>query len=392
MQPNYNNNRKNNARNILLIAAIALTLIIVVIIVIASMPGGNNLSDAQSNISSVITPTPYGTEVITPFYTPTKVPTVEPVTVDTPEPTSAPTPTSAPINMSKTYKKGDEGDDILTIQNMLIDMGFNPGVADGQFGSQLKDAIKNFQLYEKLDDDGIAGPTTINYLVNDWQEMTTIPQKQKTLQGVTIGIDAGHQQKENTSTEPVSPGSSKTVIKSSDGTYGRWTDAKEYVINLQIALKLKNELEALGATVIMTRETNNVDISNSQRAKQMNNANVDCWVQIYANGDDDKYKRGMMMLVPKDDCMDTTDSKVYGNSNSLSETLLNSTLNSTNAKDLGTLKVSSLASFNYSKTPVCLIAVGYLSNETEDKLLVTKDYQNKIVSGLVNGFKEYFSR
>ena len=105
----------------------------------------------------------YYAEFITPFYTPTRVPTVDPGEIFTPVPTAAPTPSTVPIDMNEMYKKGDSGDDIVLIQKMLIAIGFDPGEADGDFGSSLKDTVKQFQLYSGLDNDGIAGPTTISY-------------------------------------------------------------------------------------------------------------------------------------------------------------------------------------------------------------------------------------
>ena len=387
-----NNERRKKISNFLIFAAVSFAFIIIIIMLVSSLLGDTDI--AVNNNADDQTPTPYATEVITPFYTPTKAPTKAPVVTNTPAPTKEPQSTSTvvPLSLDEIYKKGDEGEEIEIIQKMLIEMGFDPGEADGDFGSSLKSAVENFQLYEGLDDDGIIGPSTMSIMISDWQEM--MPKDlaaDAKLKGKVIGIDAGHQKSENNDTEPMSPGSSETRAKASDGTYGRWTDAKEYVINLQIALKLKQELEALGATVIMTRETNDVNISNAERAQMMNNSNVDCWVRIYANGDDSKSKKGMIMLVPKEGCMDTTDDTIYEKSDALSDSLLTNTVKSTGAKNLGTVKIATLAGFNWSKVPVCLIELGYLTNEVEDKLLVTKTYQQKIVDGLVDGFIEYFA-
>ena len=118
------------------------------------------------------------------------------------------------------------------------------------------------------------------------------------LSGCVIGIDAGHQSKSNADLEPVSPGGTEFKKKVSSGTQGRFTGVPEYVINLQVALKLKEKLESLGATVVMTRETNDVDISNAERAVMMNNSNVDCWLRIHADGSNDPTVNGISILVP----------------------------------------------------------------------------------------------
>jgi len=66
-------------------------------------------------------------------------------------------------------------------------------------------------------------------------------------------------------------------------------------------------------------------------------------------------------------------------------------VSATGAKNLGTQERSDLTGFNWSEVPVCLIETGYMTNEDEDKLLITKAYQNKIVDGLVTGLLKFFN-
>ena len=105
-------------------------------------------------------------------------------------------------------------------------------------------------------------------------DATAVPTPEPTetprLYGLRIGIDPGHQEHANSDREPVAPNSSETKAKVASGTSGVSTGVPEYITNLEIALKLRDALEAQGCEVYMTRETNDVDISNMERAEMMN--------------------------------------------------------------------------------------------------------------------------
>jgi N-acetylmuramoyl-L-alanine amidase len=210
------------------------------------------------------------------------------------------------------------------------------------------------------------------------------------LTGYVVGIDPGHQAHANYEQELVSPTGTATKAKVSAGTYGRFTGVREYIINLQVALKLKSKLEELGATVIMSRESHDVDISNAQRAIMMNDSGADCWIRIHANGSNDPGVKGMFFLIPTPSSMNTTDSNVQTKSTQLAECLSAATLSSTSANDLGITQRSDQTGFCWSSIPVCTIEMGHMTNEQEDNLLVSDAYQEKIAQGLADGFLKYF--
>lgn len=57
-------------------------------------------------------------------------------------------------------KLNSKGADVVALQQALQTHGFNPGVADGDFGLGTQAAVLAFQKSEGLDPDGIVGPMT----------------------------------------------------------------------------------------------------------------------------------------------------------------------------------------------------------------------------------------
>ena len=62
------------------------------------------------------------------------------------------------------YRVGDQGTDIAEIQDQLVDLGYDV-VADGDFGPATVDAIKEFQLSQGMEPDGLIGPATYEALL-----------------------------------------------------------------------------------------------------------------------------------------------------------------------------------------------------------------------------------
>ena len=205
--------------------------------------------------------------------------------------------------------------------------------------------------------------------------------------GKVICIDPGHQSHQNSSGEPIGPGASQTKAKVSSGTSGVATGVPEYKLTLQVSKKLKSALTKQGYKVVMTRETNNVDISNSERAKVANNANADAFLRIHANGGGAS-ANGIMTLCPT--ANNPYCSTIYSKSRKLSDCILKNMLKTTGANSAGVSEVDDMTGINWSKVPVTIVEMGYMSNAAEDKKMAQDSYQDKLVAGMVNGLADYF--
>ena len=207
------------------------------------------------------------------------------------------------------------------------------------------------------------------------------------LKGKIICIDPGHQKKQNSDLEPVAPGSSEKKAKVSSGTAGISTGDTEYALNLAVALKLRDLLEAQGATVVMTRTGNDVNISNAERAKIGNDAKADLAIRIHADGSTNRDTKGLSMLIPSSKHIGDELASV---SKKAGQVCLDEVIAATGAKNRGLSVRDDLTGFNWSTVPVILVEMGFMSNAEEDRLLATDEYRAKMAKGLYNGCVVYF--
>ena len=203
----------------------------------------------------------------------------------------------------------------------------------------------------------------------------------------TICIDPGHQLKGDSNTEQIASDSGSYKIRVSSGTSGVATKKPEYELNVEASLKLKHILESRGYKVLMTRESHDVNISNKERAIFANQNNADMVVRIHADGSNDSGITGACILIPSKDGQYT--SSIFDDSSECAK-YVNQNMQNKGFKVNGIFERSDLTGFNWSKVPVVLVEMGFMSNYTEDQNMASPQYQEKMMKCIADGLDQYF--
>ena len=216
----------------------------------------------------------------------------------------------------------------------------------------------------------------------------------------TVVIDAGHGGKD--------PGAI--------GRYG----LKEKVVTLDIAKRLKKILSASGISVTLTR-SKDLFIPLWERADIANKKNADFFVSVHANAFRKRWVRGFEVYHLSDATDDTAraveaaennsvkfeknslnryssdveaivcDLKFYEDkkeSNEMAKYISKSAKRKLYVRDRG-VKGARFHVLKNTNMPAVLVEVGFVSNKTEEKLLQTDSYKQKVAQAIAEGILAY---
>lgn len=200
----------------------------------------------------------------------------------------------------------------------------------------------------------------------------TLKEDHPDLKGKVIVIDPGHQENPNTELEKVYKGSTAEKDKATSGAVGVNSGAKEYELTLQYALVLREYLEGCGAKVILTRDSNDADISNIERAKIATDNKADCFIRLHADSAPENDIKGVKVYVPS---TGSYSKNAVKEGKKLAE-LVAEEIGSTS---LGVVQSNMYTGLNYADSVKSYqLVVGYLSNSDDDALVTNSETPYKV--------------
>ena len=194
------------------------------------------------------------------------------------------------------------------------------------------------------------------------------------LKGIKVVIDPGHQLTPDYKKEPYKKGATTGKAKATSGAVGVVTGQKEYELTLDTALMLKEYLEKCGATVILTRSENDVNLSNKQRAAIAVKNKPTLFIRLHADALSNKTVKGVRVYIPSSGKLNKT-----ANGNKLGKLV---------AKAAGTTFRGTKATNQYTGLNFAAsvrsyqIVLGYLSNEQDDKRLADPDNRYEMCAAI----------
>jgi len=252
------------------------------------------------------------------------------------------------------YYNPETGKLYIEIPQAKLNAGFETG-GTNQSVFQIREKIPSAVQVE------LAVPRGHQYRITWTQDrkVMTVKLQNAPLSGKVIILDPGHG---GADAGAISPGG-----------------LREKELNLAVAVRLKEKLEALGAEVLLTREDDRY-LWLYDRVAIANRAGGSVLLSIHANNHDNRKIKGVEIWHHPE----REESAV------LAAALAKPVLARTKQHFRGIIASKDFVLPREAEMPAVIFEMGFISNQEEEKLLLTEEFQDKIAEGLSQGLLDYF--
>ncbi|MBQ3485908.1 MAG: N-acetylmuramoyl-L-alanine amidase [Clostridia bacterium] len=208
------------------------------------------------------------------------------------------------------------------------------------------------------------------------------------LSGVVVCIDPGHQENGRFVTEPIGPGLSGKTSGKGGMAQGKVTLRKEDIVVLETAMRLRDILVSQGATVVLTRDVQDVFHTNIERCEIAAAAGAHVMLRLHCNNSSNANKTGIQIYSPlnSDYARAVAAPEEY---RAMGETLLAAMKDAVGYEQKDATGVVRLndnyVGNNWAQMACFLVEMGYMSNVGEDIKLATPEYQQMLAEGMAEG-------
>lgn len=283
-----------------------------------------------------------------------------------------------------TYRLGDRplaylmsqpvtGDDVFALQERLLELGYDAGRPNGEFGQQTEQALRSFQRDYGLIVDGMCGPDTVRALRQlqpkvrggrpvFLREQERVRKAGPRLSGKRIIIDPGH------------GGTDRGVVVGG---------VSEADVMLDLARLLEGKMAATGMEALLTRGPHNCP-DESERARFANEAGADLILSLHSDGNKSPLANGVASFH-------------YGTGNGTSSTvgealagfIQRELIARTGMLDCGT-HPKTWDMLRMTKCTAVRVEVGYLTNDQDRARLATPAFRDVVAEGILVAVKRLY--
>ena len=138
------------------------------------------------------------------------------------------------------------------------------------------------------------------------------------------------------------------------------------------------------------RDTEDIDISNSERAAIANDNHADLFIRLHCDGvEGSSATNGFYTLIPGEN---SWTAPIVAESAVAGRIIHETVLAQTGANDRGIKERTDLSGFNWCTVPTVLLEMGCMSNPTEDEKLTSDEYQRQLAVAIADGTVAYLNQ
>lgn len=265
------------------------------------------------------------------------------------------------------------GDDVLTLQERLLELGYDAGRPNGVFGAQTEAALRNFQRDYGLNVDGICGPETLRALRQLsprarggspvlLREQERVRKAGPRLRGKRIVIDPGH-------------GGADAGV-----TVG---DAREADLVWDLARRLEGRMVATGMQALLSRGRDQCP-TEADRANFANDVGADLFLSLHSDANRSPLAQGVASF---------HFGTAGGSTSTIGETLAGfiqrELVVRTGLRD-GRAHPKTWDTLRLTRCPAVRVEIGYLTNLDDRRWLADPAFRDVVAEGILVAVKRLY--